>query len=123
MTDADTTIAALRRELAAFMDERDWQQFHTPSNLSQAIAIEAAELMEVFLWLSDEEEAALLEEEAQRSAVIDELADVLVYSLTLADALDIDVSEAVRDKMARNARRFPAKTWRGRARGSRLENA
>lgn len=121
MTDADTTIAALRRELAAFMEERDWQQFHTPSNLSQAIAIEAAELMEVFLWLSDEEEAALLEEEAQRSGVIDELADVLVYSLTLADALGIDVSEAVRDKMARNARRFPAATWRGRARGSRVE--
>ena len=123
MSDAETTVGDLRSELAAFMEDRDWRQFHTPSNLSQAIAIEAAELMEVFLWLSDEEEAALLEEEAQRSGVVNELADVLIYSLTLADALGVDVSTAVREKMAANEARFPAATWRGRARGSRVENA
>ena len=116
MTDAETTVADLRRDLAAFMDERDWQQFHTPSHLSHALAIEAAELMEHFLWLSDEEEMALLEDETRRSALVDELADVVIYSMTLADALDVDVSTAVREKMARNARRFPALMWRGRAR-------
>ena len=116
MTDARTTVADLRRDLAAFMEERDWQQFHSPSHLSRAIAIEAAELMEHFLWLKDGEEEALLEDEAKRSALVDELADVLIYSLTLADALAIDVSAAGREKMARNARRFPVSRWRGRAR-------
>ena len=121
MGDEETTVADLRRDLAAFMDERDWRQFHTPSNLSHAIAIEAAELMEQFLWLSEEEERALLEDDARRGALVDELADVLVYSLTLADVLEIDVSAAVRDKMARNERRFPASTWRGRARDDVME--
>jgi len=120
--DAETTVADLRRALVDFMDEREWQQFHTPSHLSHAIAIEAAELMEHFLWLSEDEEMALLEDEARLSALTDELADVLIYSLTLADTLGIDVSAAVREKMARNARRFPVSRWRGRARDDVKDN-
>jgi NTP pyrophosphatase (non-canonical NTP hydrolase) len=116
MTDADTTLAEIRRQLAGFVAARDWQQFHTPKNLSAAIAIEAAELMEAFQWLSDDQAATAMEDERQRIAVTDELADVLIYALSLANALEIDVSTTVLRKLQRNERRFPAEHWRGRAR-------
>jgi NTP pyrophosphatase (non-canonical NTP hydrolase) len=116
MTDGQTSLADLRRRVAAFVAERDWEQFHSPRNLSQAIGVEAAELMEHFLWLTADETAALLAEEAARAAVVDELADVLIYALSMANALDVDVSTAVRQKLERNERRFPTEAWRGRAR-------
>ena len=116
MIDADTTLAEIRAMVSAFVRERDWEQFHSPQNLSQAIAIEAAELMEHFLWLTSGQAAALVEDDERRAAVVDELADVLIYGFSLANALDIDVSAAVREKLARNARRFPQASWRGRAR-------
>jgi len=116
MTDEAVTVAELRERVAAFISERDWEQFHSPENLAQAIAIEAGELMEPFLWLTDEEAAALLEDEAGRAPVVDELADVLIYALSLANALNVDLSEVVVEKLERNERRFPAEAWRGRAR-------
>jgi len=119
MADGETTLAELREAVADFIAERDWEQFHSPDNLSQAIAIESAELMEHFLWLAREEVAAVLEDEAERAAVADELADVLIYGLSLANALDIDVSGAILEKLERNERRFPAALWRGRARPER----
>ena len=115
-TDEYSTVAELRDRVAAFVADRNWKQFHSPENLSQAIAIEAAELMEHFLWLGEEQAARLLEEEAKRAAVADELADVLIYALSLANALDVDVSAAILAKLKRNERRFPAESWRGRAR-------
>jgi len=116
MTDGETTLADILDAIAAFVSERDWEQFHSPQNLSQAISIEAAELMEHFLWLTAGQAAAVLDDDERRAAVVDELADVLIYGFSLANALDIDVSTAVREKLARNARRFPEAEWRGRAR-------
>jgi NTP pyrophosphatase (non-canonical NTP hydrolase) len=116
MTDETTPVAELRDRVAAFISERGWEQFHSPENLVQAIAIEAGELMEPFLWLTGDEAAALMGDEAGRAAVIDELADVIIYALSLANALDVDVSEAVAEKLERNEHRFPAEAWRGRAR-------
>ncbi|MGD2177818.1 MAG: nucleotide pyrophosphohydrolase [Anaerolineae bacterium] len=116
MTDADTTLADLRRLVTEFVMARDWQQFHTPKNLSAAIAIEAAELMELFQWLTDGQAAAAMEDNAERAAVVDELADVLIYALSLANALDVDVSKAILKKLELNQHRFPVKRWRGRAR-------
>ncbi len=114
--DKETTVEELRCLVQGFVKDRDWEQFHTPQNLSQAIAIEAGELMECFLWLTVAECASKLEEEVGRAAVVDELADVIIYALSLANALDVDVSVAVRDKLGTNERRFPAESWRGRAR-------
>jgi NTP pyrophosphatase (non-canonical NTP hydrolase) len=111
------TLAQLRRRVAEFVAARDWESYHTPKNLSMAIAVEAAELMEHFQWLTHEQAGAALEDEARRAAVADELADVVIYCLSLANALDVDVSVAVLDKLARNDQRFPAAVWRGRARG------
>ena len=117
MQDNTTTLANLREHIAAFVAARDWEQFHVPKNLSTAIAVEAAELMEHFQWLTHQQAAEALEDEAKRSAVADELADVVIYVLSLANALQIDVSTAVLGKLARNEQRFPPEEWRGRARG------
>ncbi len=114
-TDTDTTLADLRQRVAEFVAARDWEQFHTPRNLSSAIAIEVAELMEHFQWLTDEQAALAMQDEAKRAAVADELADVLIYTLSLANALDVDVSAAVLGKLERNERRFPVEEWKGRA--------
>ena len=117
MTDETTTLAYLRQRVAEFVTARNWEQFHTPKNLSGAIAIETAELMEHFQWLTDEQAAVALQDETKLAAVTDELADVLIYTLSLANALDVDVSAAVLGKLARNEERFPAEEWQGRARG------
>ena len=110
-------MAHLRQRVAEFVAARDWEQFHVPKNLSIAIAVEAAELMEHFQWLTHEQAAAAMQDEARRAAVADELADVLIYVLSLANALGVDVSAAVLSKLERNERRFPIEAWRGRARG------
>jgi dCTP diphosphatase len=114
MTDAGTTIAALKRLVADFRDRRDWEQFHTPKNLSMSIAIEAAELMEEFQWLTSEESRRLRDEEESLTRLGEELADVIIYCLSFADSLEIDVSEAVRDKLAKNASKYPEDEYRGR---------
>lgn len=120
--DDETTLADLRRRVAKFVAARDWEQFHTPKNLSIAVAIEAAELMEAFQWLSDEEAAALGDEEEKRAAVVDELADVLIYALSLANALGVNVGAAVVEKLERNEHRFPVEEWRGRAHPEDVED-
>ena len=114
MLDDQTTIADLRAQIGAFVTERDWAQFHSPKNLSMAIAIEAAELMEHFQWLTIEESRSLVEEGATRGQIVDELADVLIYCLSLANALDVDLSEAIVRKLAHNAHKYPADEYRGR---------
>ena len=114
MPDDQTTIADLRARVEAFVTERDWGQFHSPKNLSMAIAIEAAELMEHFQWLTIGESESRVQEGAIREQVVAELADVLIYCLSLANVLDVDLSEAIVRKLAHNARKYPADEYRGR---------
>ncbi|MBN1177669.1 MAG: nucleotide pyrophosphohydrolase [Anaerolineae bacterium] len=116
-TDAHTSLAQLREWVADFIAARNWEVYHTPKNLSTAIAIEAAELMEHFLWLDAPQASAAMADPARKSAVADEMADVLIYTLSLANALEIDVAAAVKAKLERNEGRFPAEQWRGRAKG------
>jgi dCTP diphosphatase len=114
MSDEETTIRELRELVDRFVSERDWHQFHTPKNLAIALAIEAAELLEHFQWIGAEESQALRGDAARLSAVGEELADVVSYALAMSNALAIDVSDAVRDKMIKNARKYPAEEFRGR---------
>ncbi len=100
--------------MADFVAERNWQQFHTPKNLSMALAIEAAELMEHFQWLTPDEAEAVARDDQRRAAAAEELADVVCYALALADRLQIDVSDAMADKMCKNALKYPADQFRGR---------
>ena len=110
MTTAASThtdsLSELRERLRHFAAERDWGQFHNPKNLAASVAIEAAEILEHFQWLTPEQSAAL--PEAQRTAVALEIADVLLYLIRLADILGIDPVAAAFEKMALNARKYPA---------------
>jgi len=115
-SDSHTTVGALRQAVAAFVDARDWQPFHTPKNLSMSIAIEAAELMERFQWLTADEAQAAVARPQERAAIADELADILIYCLSLCNALNLEVSPAVLDKLQANELRYPAAEFRGRFR-------
>jgi dCTP diphosphatase len=115
-TDEHTTVGALRQAVAAFVDARDWRPFHTPKNLSMSIAIEAAELMERFQWLTPDEAWAATDDPTERAALLDEVADVVIYCLSLSNALDLDVSAAVLAKLQTNEFRYPADEFRGRFR-------
>lgn len=114
MDDQRTTLAELREIVRQFVDERDWRQFHSPKNLSMSLAIEAAELMEHFQWISPEASRDVAGDPAKLAAVGEELSDVLCYALALANELGLDISTALRDKMVKNARKYPAADYRGR---------
>jgi dCTP diphosphatase len=114
--DERTNVGTLREAVAAFVDARDWRPFHSPKNLSMSIAIEAAELMERFQWLTAEEAQAAVQDKDEQAAVADELADVVIYCLSLSNALDLDVSSAVLEKLQINESRYPADEFRGRFR-------
>jgi NTP pyrophosphatase (non-canonical NTP hydrolase) len=107
-------LLALRDDLRKFAAERDWDQFHSPKNLASALAVEAAELLEPFQWLTQEQSRNL--NKKQLAAVQDELADVQIYLIRLADKLDVDLLQAVREKIARNADKYPAEVFKGTAR-------
>ena len=114
MTDSDTTVAQLRQLVNDFVSQRDWHQFHTPKNLAMSISIEAAELMEHFQWLEPNESRAVAHDPEKLVAVGEELADVVCYALAMANELGFDLSDAVRDKIAKNERKYPAEEFRGR---------
>jgi NTP pyrophosphatase (non-canonical NTP hydrolase) len=98
----------LAERLADFARTRDWERFHNPRNLAVALSVEAAELLEVFQWLSDEEAAAIMDEPERALAIRDECADVLIYLVRLADVLGLDLIAAANAKILRNEGRFPA---------------
>lgn len=107
-------LAELQRRLAEFAAARDWDQFHSPKNLAMALAVEAAELVEEFQWLTEEQSRALEPERYERVRL--EAADVLIYLLRLADKLGIDLLLAVDDKIAQNELKYPADRVRGDSR-------
>lgn len=102
-------LGELQAELRHFAAERDWQPFHTPKNLTTALMVEAAELAEIFQWQTPEESRLAHADAADKQRIGEEVADVLLYLLQVADHCQIDVPQAVRDKLARNAVKYPAK--------------
>jgi len=113
--DADMRLGELKQRVLAFAQERDWEQFHSPKNLSMALAAEAAELMENFLWMSPEDSLQAANEPGRRTAVEQELADVVIYALQFANRTGIDLATAITEKMAENARKYPVEKARGRS--------
>ena len=95
----------LIEDIMKFQEERDWKKFHTPENLAKSISIEAAELLEHFQW----------QKEYDVGEVSEELADVLIYCIYMADALDLDIEEIIRDKMVKNAMKYPVEKSKGNA--------
>lgn len=109
--DSETTLADIRTAVTAFVRERDWERFHSPKNLSMALAAEAAELMEHFLW--DTPEAS--HDRANHEEVADELADILIYAIEFANITDTDLSRAIERKMRKNALKYPVEKAKGKA--------
>lgn len=107
-------IEELQSELRRFADARDWGQFHTPKNLAASLSIEAAEVLEHFQWMTDEQSGRLTEE--QRTEVGYEIADVLLYLLQLSDKLGVDPLAAAREKLAINSARYPVDRAKGNSR-------
>ena len=110
------TLADLVAAVCRFRDERDWAEFHTPKNLAAATAIEAAELQERFLWKTDAKVDQDLADAAKRAGVADEIADVVMFAMLLADRLGIDLAEAITAKLAANEQKYPVNLARGNAR-------
>lgn len=108
-------IRRIQEDLRRFSDAREWERFHSPKNLSIALAVEASELLERFQWLTDEESRALRERPDDYRAVVEELADVLIYLIRLADKLNVDLEQAVADKMWKNEQKYPVDLARGNA--------
>ncbi len=102
-------LKALQARLRDFATARDWQPFHSPKNLAMALMVESAELLELFQWLTTEQSNTLTRDAADKERVGDEIADVLLYLLQLADSTGVDVEEAVERKLRKNAEKYPAK--------------
>jgi dCTP diphosphatase len=114
MSDSTTTVAELKTLVNDFVGRRDWHQFHAPKNLAMSMAIEAAELMEHFQWISAEQSRLVGKDPERLEGVADELADVLCYALAMANELGVDLSTAIRRKMAKNEQKYPPEEYRGR---------
>jgi dCTP diphosphatase len=113
-TSPGNDLHMLRDEIRTFVDERDWRKFNTPKNLASALCVEAAELLEPFQWLKTGSPEELGKD--KQAQVRNEIADVQIYLLSLADSLEIDIKEAVLQKLITNRAKYPADKVRGSAR-------
>lgn len=110
--DVEMDLSALQATLRRFAAERDWQPFHNPKNLAMALMVEAAELTEIFQWMTPDEAARTRESPTVQQHLGEEMADVLLYLLQLADHTGIDLEAAVADKLIKNAQKYPPPTLR-----------
>jgi len=106
-------VSALTEELRAFANERDWEQFHSPKNLAMALTGEVGELVEIFQWMTEADSRHAAADPERANAIAAEMADVLLYLVRMADMLGIDLNEAVKSKLALNARKYPVDLSKG----------
>ena len=102
-------IKDIQKQLSDFANERDWDQFHNPKNLAMALSVEASELVEIFQWLTPEQ-AELIMESSENEHVKEEMADIMIYLIRMADKLNVDLEGAVADKIAKNGKKHPSKS-------------
>lgn len=108
MNDKDTSIQEIKEKIFKFVNDRNWNESHNPKNLSMSISIEASELMEILQW-SSTEESWNIDESEEFTHLKEELSDVMIYCLSLANQLDIDVADAIEDKIEKNGEKYPIK--------------
>ena len=113
MSDKETSIWQLKARVKKFVDDRDWQKYHKPKNLAMSIAIEASELMELFQWVDENEIDAITKNHEKLTSLEEELADIMVYCLSLANVINIDISRAIIKKIDKNERKYPAEQFKG----------
>ncbi|MGN6370516.1 MAG: nucleotide pyrophosphohydrolase [Phycisphaerae bacterium] len=113
-TDPETTLQTLKQLMQNFVKERDWEKYHTPKNLAASVSVEAAELLELFQWLTPDEAIHRPHNDLDfRRAVGEEMADVLMYIISLANALNLDLADTIFAKMAKNHAKYPPEKFRG----------
>jgi dCTP diphosphatase len=115
MSDNDTKIKDLKIQVADFIRERDWEQFHNPKDLAMSISIESAELMEIFQWKTSKEYSEIKPGSSLYNKVKEELADIIIYSISLSNTTGIDISEAIIQKLSKNSEKYPIDKARGNA--------
>jgi len=114
--DEHMTIRHIKEKIQKFVNVRKWEQYHNPKDLAEAICIEAAELLEVFQWATVEEASSWKNVPSKISKIKDELADVLIYCFSMANVLDIDISEIILEKLGKDEVKYPVDKYFGRAR-------
>jgi NTP pyrophosphatase (non-canonical NTP hydrolase) len=114
-SDSQTTVAELKTKILSFARERDWEQFHAPKNLAMALAADAGELMEHFLWETSENSKVIVNDSNKRVKISEELADVIIYALEFANMANLDVAESIERKMALNALKYPVEKAKGKS--------
>jgi dCTP diphosphatase len=105
--DTNTTIATLNSKVRQFLEERDWEKYHNPKDLAESICIEAAELLQLFQWIGPEESMEFRNAPAKVQRIKEELADVTIYCLSMANTLSLDLTQAILDKIVQNRRKYP----------------
>ena len=105
-------IKNIQKQLSDFANERDWNQFHNPKNLAMALSVEASELVEIFQWLTPEQAKSIMSTN-ESEHVKEEIADVMIYLIRLADKLNVDLEDAVADKIIKNGEKYPIDTSKG----------
>jgi dCTP diphosphatase len=114
MDDTQTAVAELKEAVRQFAAERAWEPFHSPKNLVMGLAVEVAELMEHFLWVDCEASRTVGQDESKRGPIAEEVADVACHLFNLCNALKLDLSQAVRAKMIKNAQKYPVEKYKGK---------
>ena len=114
MSDSKITIGEIKEKIEDFIKKRNWSQFHDSKSLSMSIAIEVAELMENFQWVSTLNSDKIIEDEKLKTNVIDEIADVLIYSLAFCIKNNIDVSKSINQKLKKNEVKYPLSKYKGK---------
>lgn len=109
----NVTFEKLKCIVQQFVDERDWQKYHNPKNLAMSISIESAELMEIFQWLTMEESISLKDNKAKFEKIKEEIADIIIYCISLGSILDIDLSKAILEKIEKNKSKYPTSKYKG----------
>jgi len=115
LSDSNTMISELKSKVKEFIHVRAWEKYHNPKNIAESICIEAAELLQRFQWRTPEETKTWKGDIRKLEPIKEEIADILIYCLSFANALDIDLSEAVLHKIRRNEEKYPVLKFRGKA--------
>lgn len=114
--DSNAKIEDLKNKIREFLRERDWEKYHNPKDLAEGICVEAAELLQLFQWMSAEEVRVFKEKPSKVERLKEELADVIIYCLSMANAMNIDLASSVLHKLESNRKKYPAKPYHGKAR-------
>ena len=115
-SDTRTRIGDLKVKVREFLQERDWEKFHNSKDLAEGICVEAAELLQLFQWMSPEEVQGFQNDPAKVKQLKEELADVFIYCLSMANAMNIDLASSVIRKLEINRKKYPTEVYRGKAR-------